>query len=292
MAGMLRFLLAAFARLPFAWVQGLGAALGWLSSHVPNEHRRVTVRNLELCYPDLPAHERGALARRSLVESGKTLTEAIALWLGPVQRSLRLVREVRGAEVLQAAVDAGRGVLLVSPHLGSWEVIGLYVGQRHPMICMYRPPRQHSFDTLVRESRQRTGTRVVPTDAQGIKALFHALKRGEVVGILPDQDPRDAGGAVFAPFFGVQANTMTLISRLAAKTGAAVIFTFAERLSAGRGFRLHLIPAAPAVADPDPVRAATALNAGVETCVRMAPAQYQWSYKRFRSRPQGERRFY
>jgi KDO2-lipid IV(A) lauroyltransferase len=160
------------------------------------------------------------------------------------------------------------------------------------MVCMYRPPRQQSFDAIIRDSRQRTGTRVVPTDAQGIKALFQSLKQGEVVGILPDQDPRDAGSAVFAPFFGVQANTMTLISRLAAKTGAAVIFTFAERLPSGQGFRLHLMPAPPQIADPDPQRAAAALNAGVEACVRMAPAQYQWSYKRFRSRPAGERGLY
>jgi KDO2-lipid IV(A) lauroyltransferase len=193
---------------------------------------------------------------------------------------------------LDNAVKAGRGVLLVSPHLGSWEIIGLYVGPRHPMVCMYRPPRQQSFDTIVRESRQRTGTRVVPTDAHGIRVLMQSLKNGEVVGILPDQDPRDASGSVFAPFFGVQANTMTLISRLAAKTGAAVLFGFAERLPLGRGFRLNLLPAAAEVADPDPLRAATALNAGVEACVRMAPAQYQWNYKRFRSRPAGETRFY
>jgi KDO2-lipid IV(A) lauroyltransferase len=156
---------------------------------------------------------------------------------------------------------------------------------------MYRPPRQKSFDKIVREARQRTGLRVVPTDTAGIRTLYQTLKDGHVVGILPDQDPRDSRSP-FTPFFNVQTNTVTLVSRLAAKTHATVFFTFGERLPRGKGFRLHILPAAPEVSDPDPVRAATALNAGVEYCVRMAPEQYQWSYKRFRTRPAGEPSLY
>lgn len=288
----MRTLLWLFGQLPFRFVQGVGGLLGWLSAWVPNEHRDVSERNVRLCFPELPPREQRMLVRESLAEAGKTLTETFALWFGPVSRSLALVREVRGAEAFEAAVARGKGVLLISPHLGSWEVIGLHVGARHPMLCMYRPPRMEQLDAIIREGRQRTGTRIVPTDAHGIRALMQALKGGEVVGILPDQDPRDASGAVFAPFFGVQANTMTLISRLVAKSGAAPFFTFAERLPKGRGFILHLIPADPAIADTDPVRATTALNAGVEQCVRMAPEQYQWSYKRFRTRPEGEPRRY
>jgi len=135
------------------------------------------------------------------------------------------------------------------------------------------------------------GATLVPTDASGVRALYKAVAKNQMIGILPDQDPGDEGG-VFAPFFGVPANTMTLLPRLMQKTGAAVIFSYAERLPRGQGFHVHFLPA-PADARTDELQqAAAALNLGVENCVRQSPAQYQWSYKRFKTRPPGETRFY
>ena len=135
------------------------------------------------------------------------------------------------------------------------------------------------------------GAKLVPTDASGVRALFQAAARNEMIGILPDQDPGAQGG-VFAPFFGLQTNTMTLLPRLMQKTGATVIISYAQRLPRGQGFHLHFVPL-PAVSDPDDIQAiATALNQGVEECIRQSPAQYQWSYKRFKTRPAGEVGFY
>lgn len=276
-----------FTRLPYGAVQAAGAGLGWLAGRIPNRHRKVAERNVALCFPELSPRDRRRLVRRNLVETGRTLTESLFIWLGNSERIRPLSREVSGWELVEEAMAAGKGVIMISPHLGSWEYIGFFCAARYPMTCMYRPPRQAEFDSIVRQGRERTGMKTVPTDMTGIRAMLQALRKGEMVGILPDQDPREAGGT-FAPFFGVAANTMTLVSRLASKTGAVPIFTFAERLPGTRGFHLHFVGAPEGVADADPGLSARAINEGVETLVRMAPAQYQWSYKRFRTRPEGE----
>lgn len=279
------------ARLPYPLVQAVGAGLGWLAGRIPNRHRRITERNLALCFPELSARERRRLARRSLVETGKTLTESVFLWLGDSRRIESLTRGVSGWERVEEAVAHGKGIIIISPHLGSWEYAGAYCAARLPMTCMYRPPRQARFDTIVRKGRERTGMKTVPTNTKGIRALLQALRSGEAIGILPDQDPRDSGG-VFAPFFGIPANTMTLVSKLASKTGAIPIFAFAERLPGSEGFHMHFVEAPEGTGDADDLRSTRAVNQGVETLVRMAPAQYQWSYKRFRTRPEGEPRVY
>jgi KDO2-lipid IV(A) lauroyltransferase len=128
---------------------------------------------------------------------------------------------------------------------------------------------------------------LVPTDQQGIRRLLQSLRRGNYLGILPDQEPKAHKGSVFAPFFGVPAFTMLLVNKLARKTGARVVFLFAERLPKRRGFALHCLAAPWGIDSEDEVEAATALNLGVEQCVRICPEQYVWAYKRFRSRPDG-----
>jgi KDO2-lipid IV(A) lauroyltransferase len=129
------------------------------------------------------------------------------------------------------------------------------------------------------------------TDAGGIRTLMSALRRGEQIGILPDQDPK-GGAGVFAPFFGIATKTMTLLPKLAGKSGAAVLVAYAERLSWGRGYRIHFLPLDEAIYDRDEVVAVTALNSAVELAVRQNPEQYAWNYKRFRSRPEGEPSLY
>lgn len=279
-------LLRLLVRLPLPLLHGIGALFGWLGWLLPNANRTIALRNLELCFPQLSPQARRALARRTLIETGKLLLETPLLWLSSGQRALGLVREVRGLERVEQAIAAGKGVIVVSPHLGNWELCGLYLARYH-ITSLYRPPRKQAMEALVRTARERLGATLVPTDARGVRALYQALARGGMIGILPDQDPREEAGE-FAPFFSVPAKTMTLLPRLAQKSGATVIFTFAERLPRGRGFCLHFLPAPAGIGSTDAVTAVTALNQGVEQCVRLAPAQYQWIYKRFRSRPDGE----
>lgn len=279
-------LLDAFATLPLPLNHALGSLIGRIAAHVPSRMRHVTRRNLALCYPELSEAGRKKLERQILIETGKTLTEAGPLWRWPRERLLGLVRETPGLEAVEAARAQGLGVILLAPHLGAWELVGLYASLRWPMTSLYKPPKQAALDAPMRAARERLGATLVPTDASGVRALLQALKRGEVIGILPDQEPTEGQG-VFAPFLGHPAYTMVLASRLIGRSQARAFFTFAERLPRGAGFRLHFIPAEDDFYSPDLATSTAALNRGVEACIRLAPAQYQWSYKRFRHRPEG-----
>ncbi len=291
MAAIGKLILWLMAALPLRVVHGIGTAVGWGLVVVPNRRRRTTETNLSLCYPEISHGESVRLSRESLIETGRGLTETSALWLRQDDKILPLVRRTSGEEQLSDAFAENRGVILAVPHLGAWEMVGLYCSAHYPITSLYRPPPIAAMEPLMRQARERLGARLVPTDANGIRALYKALSKGEMVGILPDQDPA-AGTGVFAPFFGVAANTMVLLSRLASKTQAPVIFAYAERLSKGRGYHLHFLRGAAGINDRDLERSAAEVNGMVEQCVRRLPQQYLWCYKRFRTRPPGEPRLY
>jgi KDO2-lipid IV(A) lauroyltransferase len=287
----LGLLLRLLGLLPLPLLHGSGVLLGQLFSLLPNRHRRITLRNLQLCFPELSERQRARLLVQSLQETGKTLLETATMWSGSGRHLMGLVREVEGEEYLKAALAEGKGVILAAPHLGCWELIGHYIAQRAPITCLYKPPENAAVEAAMREGRMHLGVKLAPTDTSGVKNLLAILRAGEVAGILPDQDPREGNG-IFAPFFAIATNTMTLLPRLASKSGATVLVSYAERLSWGRGYRLHFIPCDPAVNERDPLVATTALNAAVEQAIRHCPPQYQWSYKRFRTRPAGEASLY
>lgn len=290
-ARLIRRLLRALAVLPLPLAHATGTLIGGGLLIAPNQLRRVSAINVPLCWPELGAAQQRRLINASLIEAGKTMCEAGALWLWPGERTLRLVRAVSGEEHLRNALALGKGAILAVPHLGAWEMIGLYCSHHYPMTSLYRPPRLAEMDTLVRHGRERLGAKLVPADAGGVRALYQALGRGELVGMLPDQEP-GAGNGVFAPLFGVPANTMVLLSRLAIKTGAAVIFGYAERVPGGRGYHLHFFPAPPAINQAPIENSVGVMNAMVEDLIRRSPQQYQWGYKRFRTRPAGDEKIY
>jgi KDO2-lipid IV(A) lauroyltransferase len=274
--------------LPLLLLQFLGIFAGWLMLAIPNRQRRNALINIRLCYPQLDEEDALAFRRRSFFEYGKTYGEVAYLWLRPVDKVLSLVRGISGGEYL--ARNDGRGLIVLSPHLGAWELAGLYLSAQGPTTTLFKP--QPELDWLIREVRGRGGAQLAPMDTQGIRKLMRALRRGEYVGILPDQTPKANRGSVFAPFFGVPAFTMLLINRLARKTGARVVFLFAERLPRGKGFHLHCLPAPEGIDSEDEVEGATALNQGIEACVNSCPEQYVWAYKKFRTRPEGLPKLY
>lgn len=273
------------ALLPLIWLHRLGWLVGRLFSLIPNRERRNAEINLQLCFPTLSERERSSLLARSLEQAGRTLFELAAVWFWPIDRVLALIQSVSGEEYLRT--EAGQGLIVLSPHLGCWEIAGLYLASRGNVTSLYRPPKKAIFEPILKQARERSGAELVPTDTQGVRRLYKVLQSGGTTGILPDQQPDSDKGAAFAPFFGVPALTMLLINRLALKTGARVVFCYAERLAEGRGFKIHYLPAPPEVAATDPAKAARALNEGVESCIRLSPDQYQWSYKRFKDQPQG-----
>lgn len=278
---VVQVLLRACALLPFRLSQALGAALGWLHWRLPNRLRRISADNIARCYPGHTAAWRRRLLRASLIATGQAFAECAWFWGRGAARSLALVREVRDDSDVEQLVRAGRGIVFATPHFGAWELAGAWAARQAPLTVLFRPPRVAALAAILRRGRQRLGMQPVATDAAGVRALHRSLKTGDAVGMLPDQQPR-AGQGVYAPFFGQPALTMTLLSRLAHRSGAAVVFLAMERLPRGRGFRVHAWRAHADVADADPETAAAAVNREVERCIALAPAQYTWNYKRFR----------
>lgn len=287
---MLQLIYRVYARLPLPVAHAIGSALGFVGWLVPSSFRRRTRFHIVRCLPELGFLAREWLLFRALTESGKTLAELPFLFAGPEARVAAAVREVRGRELVDRAIAAGKGVIGASPHVGSWEMAGLAYSRLYPLVTMYRPQGE-PWDALMKAGRGRFGAELVPSDRGGMRRLLEGLRRGTTIGVLPDQDPPTGSGA-FAPFFGITAHSPVFATRLARRTGAPMLFIYAERLSWGRGYVLHVDPASPEVADEDDVRAVAAVNRGVEACVRRFPAQYYWAYMRFRRRPAGEPPFY
>ncbi len=276
--------------LPLRPVLALGAVLGRLAWALRGRSRRIAERNLALVLTQESAETRQSVAKKCVVETGRSAAEILAIWGGGPDKALRRVVDVRGREWFDDACAAGRGILIAAPHLGCWELLNYWLATQRPLAILYRPPRQPWLEPLLRRVRGALPVEQIRAEGSGVRALYKRLAAGGMVGILPDQQPR-AGEGVDAPFFGVPAPTMVLLPRLAERTGATVVFAFAERLPRGEGYRLHFLPAPDGIADADTHLACAALNRGVEDCVKLAFTQYQWTYKRWPNatvRPSGE----
>jgi KDO2-lipid IV(A) lauroyltransferase len=241
-----------------------------------------------LCFPELPEENRQRLIRSSLRHTGQTFTEIPLMWEWPVEKCLGLIREVEGLELIDGALASGKGIVLLAPHLGNWELVGIYFSAHYQMAALYSPPNLPEFEGYMIRVRERAGSTLVRGDRRGLARMVSILKGGGIAGILPDQSPHKNSGYAYGPFFGINVRTMTLASKLIAKSGSASFSAFAERLKDGQGFRIVIRPTEPDIDNKDPITAVTALNQSVENCVREIPEQYQWEYKRFRHRTPGE----
>lgn len=286
LAPLVRLSLRTMGYLPLPVAQTIGSLLGLPLLVFPNRVRRVVGVNLRIAFPQLTSRARRRLARRSLLAAGRTAAETGAAWTWPQVRLDRLIREVEGEALLRDSLESGRGVILAAPHHGSWELLGAYCSSRYPLTTLYRPQRMREIRQFVRHGRQRFGMRLVDPAKVGVRTLIGALRSGEMVALLPDQDA-GRGLGVFAPFFGEMANTMVLLPRLAARTRAVVVIGWVERLGLGRGFRIHFSAASDGIYDADVARAAATMNRDLEAVIRRCPEQYLWSYKRWRIRPPG-----
>jgi KDO2-lipid IV(A) lauroyltransferase len=274
-------LLWLLGRLPLRALHALGDAIGWLWLRTRLREARVAATNLGLCLPELGEEQQSSLLRQTLAETGRTATELCWLWTRAADTVNARIRVVEGEQLFLDAIAAGRGVLIAAPHLGAWEALNLYLSRTAAVAILYRPPRQAWLEGLINRCRGRFGAEPVRAEAAGVRTLLKRLKDGGVVGILPDQQPK-VGEGEFAPFFGQQALTMSLFPKLAQRTGAKVLFAWAERLPDGGGFAVRFL-------DRGDNHDATTMNAAIEDLARSAPAQYQWTYKRFGIQPEGSR---
>jgi len=281
-AGLLRMV----SYLPLGAAQFIGKWLGLLAWKLGGRPKKITDINLDICLPELTEEQRRDLSRDSLAHTGMTALEIPLMWEWPVDKCLGLIKETEGLELVDEALATGKGLILLAPHLGNWELAGLFFSSRYKMAALYSPPHIKEFEDYMIRVRGRLGSELVRGDRKGLMRLMGILKEGGVAGILPDQSPRGKTNA-YAPFFGMDVMTMTLVGKLVQKTGANVLVTYAERLPNGEGFKILVTPAEPGIGADDAVAGATALNQSVEKVVRMAPEQYQWEYKRMRHRPPG-----
>lgn len=271
------------ARLPLSALHRLGAILGWvtyLSSKRYAERLRHNLRQaLEYFHnaEKIPEADFRKILRANVTESGKGVLELPWVWRQPLDEVTDSIKQCDGWEYIETARMLGKGVIILTPHLGCFELISLYIAQRLPMTSMYRPPRWKFLDTLMHEGRERGQTKLAATDMSGVRQLLKALKRGELIGILPDQVP-NGGDGEWAPFFGRSAYTMTLIGRLVESSGAAVVMSHCKRLPHGDGYTLHFSPLTLDSASSIPRQ----INTAMEEVIRSYPEQYLWSYNRYK----------
>lgn len=273
-------LMRAAARLPLAWLHRAGALLGGLVYRLSPTYATRLSDNLKASGVARDETQYEGLRRAAIREAGKAVLELPKVWFAPIAELERLVR-CDTWPVVEAAQRAGRGIIFLTPHLGCFEISAIHVAQRLPLTVLYRQPRMAWLEPLMLAGRSRGQARLAPADVRGVRTLFKALKRGEAIGVLPDQAP-GAGEGVWADFFGRPAYTMTLASRLQQASGAAVVLTFAERLPSGAGYHLTFEALDTTQFDE------RALNTALEALIRRCPAQYLWSYNRYKT-PAGAR---
>ena len=271
-------------RLPLPAQRALGAWAGHLMLVLDRRASRVARRNLEIIQPDWTPAQRETEVDRILCATGSNALETIRIWTRPRADNLALVRNLYGESLLADALAQGRGLILAAPHFGNWELLIEYMASRGPFSLVYRVPEKRFGDIFLRLARGGENVLLVPAETNAMRPLFRALKAGETVGITPDQQPK-LGAGEFAPFFGRQSLTLSLIPKLAARSGAPVVFAYAEPVPGG--FDIHIETAMATIASDDLVLATTAMNAQVEAIARRDLRQYQWTYKRFSRRPPG-----
>ena len=283
-------LLHVLAVLPQVVVRQMAKTSGRILWRANGRLRRVTERNLEICFPDLSAEQRTLLARRSLLSLCSNIIDGSRTWLWRPERLLRRVTRVSGENHLRDAIAEGGGTLVLLPHLGNWELMSPFFGERGSATAMYGHSENVILDDIIHKARQRSGITMAHTGVSGVRALLKALNAGNFVLMLPDQVPKRGFGK-FAPFFGEPAYTMTLANKLLQRTGAKAVCGYCKRMPDGN-YEIVFRAVDDAIYDPDDTTALIALNKSIEKCVLDCPEQYQWGYKRFKLLPDMKKRDY
>lgn len=267
--------------LPFALNRQLGRFAGQLAWWLRGDSRRTSETNIGICFPEMDQRQQQALVHTSLMETGKGASELAYLWLHP-DEALGMIRRVDGDQPLRDSLASGRGVIVLAPHLGCWEMVNFWLSSEFDLHAMFKPSVFEPVNELVGKSRAHFKSTLHPATARGVAGLARALKSGPVVtGILPDQVPDKRSGEI-APFFGRPAWTATLPCKLLQQSGARAFMVFAKRLPGIEGYELIIREPEAAIYDLDLTTALAAMNRSIEALIREAPEQYIWNYKRFR----------
>lgn len=271
--------------LPLSIARALGAGIGRCSWLLQDRSSKITQKNLAMCYPDMSPDERQKLAKESVKETGRLAAEICVIQQRSKAWLDKKILTVTGESIIKEEIAKGKGLILLAPHLGNWEVLSLVLPTYGKLTALYQPPKQAYLEEMIINARQKTGATLVPTDRRGVVQLLKSLKGGGITAVLPDQNPAEGSGE-FSPFFGIPAYTMTLVHGFVQRSDCAVVYGFVKRVRGG--FEIHYLPAPDALYSHDVKESVTGLNQGVENCIAHCPAQYQWEYKRFKVKPEAK----
>ncbi|MBI3221971.1 MAG: lysophospholipid acyltransferase family protein [Nitrosomonadales bacterium] len=276
-AFLFKSLFRLLAMLPLSALHHLGGLLGRLTYAASSVYAARTRENLRQSGLADNESEYVQLLSTTIAESGKSIAELAWIWGRSYADVLGKVQQCVGLEHIETAQARGRGIIFLTPHLGCFEISALYAAQRMPITVLYRPPKLSWLEGVMRAGRERGQVRLAKADISGVRLLYKALKRGEAIGLLPDQVP-SRGEGEWTDFFRRPAYTMTLVGRLAESSGATVLIAYSERLPRGQGYVIHVAPLALDLAAP----ISRQINAALEQVIRACPAQYLWSYNRYK----------
>ena len=273
---MFHLFLSLCSILPLRINHIIGALIGKFLYIIGSEAKKVSAQNIKICFPELANKDRESLVKNALIHTGKNLTESGLIWNQSFSKNADYVSVFNGEHYL----DNSKKTILLVPHIGCWELTGRVIANSRKVTFMYKPLRSQKQNNYLFKRRNKGNLTMASADKSGILKIQRALKHSELVGILPDQDPGEDGG-IKVPFFNQQANTMTLLAKIAKKNDAQVLMFWAKRLPKGRGFELNLEPLN---LNGDTLEEQVALmNLCIETLIRKMPEQYLWSYKRFKT---------
>ncbi|MDA8382687.1 MAG: lipid A biosynthesis acyltransferase [Betaproteobacteria bacterium] len=274
--------------LPLSWLARIGRVLGFILYLSAAKRRRIGRINLRLCFPELDGRARERLLRRHFAAIAQSLLDRGVLWWSSEARIRACVR-VEGQEHMDAV--RGRPVIWLAPHFVGLDMGGVRISADYRVVSIYSKQKNPLFDALFLRGRMRLGAPVLLSRQDGVRAVVRALKAGMPFYYLPDMDygPRDA---IFVPFFGVPAATITGMSRLARLSGAVVVPCVTRQRPDGKGYVVRFYPPWEGYPSDDLEADTRRMNAFVEERVREMPAQYHWLHKRFKTRPAGESGLY
>ncbi len=275
---MISIILKFFAIMPLRLNHLIGSWIG-IYLYITNSHsKKVVSKNIKTCFAHLDKSRQQELIKKSLVEMGKGLSESGFIWLRSFKDNAKYIVKTIGIEHLKSE----QPIILLVPHFGCWEITGRVLSIDTPVTFLYKPLRKAEQEAFLIKNRQKHGLSMATADKKGVIKLQRAIKKQELIGILPDQDPGEEGG-VLAPFFGTNARSMTLLAKLARKNQAKVLLTWALRLPKGRGYELYLKPVDILSEQGLIEQDVTLMNKVIEDLVITQPEQYLWNYKRFKS---------
>lgn len=238
--------------------------------------------NIQIAFPEMEQQQRQQLTKQAIQNELTSYFEFLSIWGASNQKNIQRIHQVQGEHYLHEALEAKKGVVLVVPHFGTWEVMNAWVSQYSPMTILYKPVKNPAADRFVRDARSREQAHLVPTDESGVRQIFKALKQGGTTAILPDHTPDHGGDMV--NYFGIPLASSSLSAKLIQKTKAKALLLYTKR-NDHDGFDMYIEPINPQIYDGSAEEGTLIIHQTLEQLIERYPEHYHWSYKRFRANP-------